>query len=345
MEEDGRGDGTHNRDDHPQFPLHLFEIGEQPPAVPLNAGLLAWLQFLINHGLEEAGFAWLVEVVQQPVVGHNADNNINNEDHDNNENNENPDDNINNDNNENNENPDDNINNDNNDNHRDDVNNEDNDNQDNIDNLHNDDIHNDNIDDSADNVDGENANDTDASSGVENVEDDKLLLGRSRRRSREEDDEDNEDRSSKRFRWWDEFDDSSNGYMSDSDSVTDRTDSDNNSNDSNIENGSAKCTAAVQEEEEEDPLPGPSRKWSSNNDKVEEARRGEQSRQRLATGDDLAQSSSSFEPAETAGPAEQTNEEVNRLVEEEIPLPRSQRKRSRKSDDNEDSGRSKRSRH
>lgn len=307
-----------------QFPLYLLQIGERPPADQVNVGLLGWLEFLLNHGMDEADFGLLLEVGQELVVGHNADNadnndnNVNNENRDNIENNEHHENNINNENN-------------NNSNHEDDINNENNGNHDNVDNLYNDDnIHNDNIDHSADNVDSENANDASPAHEVgpgvnQNVEGDKHLLRR----------------------WWDEFADSS----SNSDSDNDRTD--NNSDDKDPGNSSVAHEVA----EEEDPLPGPSWKWSTEHDVVKEERGVKKSRQcdefadssdnsldtvTVRTGENLAHISIDFELDENAGAAEGANEEVNQQVEEEGPRPESLRKRSRESDEDSDSGSSKR---
>lgn len=52
---------------------------------------------------------------------------------------------------------------------------------------------------------------------TEQVEEDDPLLGGSSKRSREEDDEDDDDSSTKRFRWWDEFDDTDTDSCFDSD--------------------------------------------------------------------------------------------------------------------------------
>ncbi len=313
------------------------------------------MEFLFNHAVEDFHFNILLDVLPENEQQHNADNNENHENHDdnnNNDNNENHDDNDF----DNNENHDDNDF-DNNENHDDnDIDNDEN---------HDNNDHNNNVDDNVDNIDNpnvgqididnESAEEAGTSAWVEVgiganqcVEEDDPLPGQSRRRSREEDGQDLEERSSKRFRWWDEFAESS------TDSDSDNTDYADNDTDKNTGNSPVRPAGAGAEVSEQDPLPGPSRKRSLKHDKKEDERSSNKSRlcYKFAdstsdtvtgrTGHDLAHSSSSINLAEGAGAAEETNEDVNLQVEEEEPRPMRCRKRSRKSDDREDRKRFKR---
>ncbi|XP_044035519.1 homeobox protein 2-like [Siniperca chuatsi] len=346
---DGRGDGAHNGRNRPHFHLEFFPRGNRPPADQLNAELIAWMEFLLNNGIEEVGFAVLLEPVLEP--GNNV-NNVNNGNNVNNENNGNNGNNVNNENNGNNVNNENNGNNVNNENDGNNVNNENNGNHDNVDNLdHNDDIHNGNIDDNADfdnidnpnvdNVDNNNESAEDAGAGDEvairinqGIEENNTLSGRSRRRSREEDDQDVEERNSKRFRWWD-IDCTSD---SDSDSI--------NSNDFNKNTGNSPVKHAGAEVAGEDNLPGPSRKRSRKHDKVEDERSSKKSGQyyefgnstsdtvTVRTGHDLAHSS--IDLAEGAGAVEEIEEEVNQQADDKCPQPGGSKKRSRESDEEED---------
>ncbi|XP_071318118.1 myb-like protein D [Trachinotus anak] len=349
---DGRGDGEHNGRNRPHL-IQIFPRVDRPPADQLHAGVIAWLEFLFNHGLQVEGFAVMLDILnpedddnndnenpdnndnENPDNNDNDDvndenldnddnnenlenNNVNNENADNNDNNNVNDENLDNENNANDENRDNNDSNENNDNSG---------NHGNADNLH---IHNDNVDDNVDNN-NEHARDAGTSTGVEvdqGVEDEDPLPGGSRRRSSEEEDEqDNEDRSSKQFRWWDELADSS-------------TDSDTNSNDTerNTRNSPVKYLGADVEVAEEDPLPGPSRKRSRELDTVEDKRSDKNSRRddefvnnivTFRTDEDLAHSID-------LAVAEETGEEVNQQVEEEATQPRPSRKMSRDDDEDKD---------
>lgn len=239
------------------------------------------------------------------------------------------------------------------------------DNNENHDNLdHNDNIHNDNVDDNdddnvdidnvnnIDNIDNHNVDNVDDNNeiaedagaraevevGIEvnqGVEEDDPLPGGSGRRSREEDGQDVEEGSSKRPRWWEEFD-----CTSDSD-----TDRDDNNTDKNTGNCPVKHGAEVAEE---DPLPGPSRERSRKHDKVEDERSSSKKSRRcyefadsnsdstVRTGQDHdAHSSSNIDLGENA--VEKTDEEVNQQVEEDDPQPGGSRERSGEGDEQEQS--------
>ncbi|XP_056221974.1 glycosyltransferase-like protein gnt13 [Seriola aureovittata] len=318
---DGRGDGEHNGRNRPNFPRQLFPRVDRPPADQLNAGVIAWLEFLFNNELQEEGFAFILEIVEPEDEEQHDDNNNNNENADNNENVENNDNNANDENNDNanDENPDNDSN----------ENNASSGNRDIAVNLNNnDDIHNDNIDDNVDNNNGHTYAGTSAGVVVDQgVEEDDPLLGPSRRRSREEDGQNAVEESSKRIRGWDGFSDSSTDCNSDSDNNTDH---DNNNTVRNTRNSPDKHAGADAEVAEEDPLPGPSRKSSRELDTVEDERSDEKSRLcyefaddtvTIRTNRDLAHGSSSIDPDDNAGAAEETGEETNQQVEEEATQP------------------------
>ncbi|KAI3358874.1 hypothetical protein L3Q82_015271, partial [Scortum barcoo] len=78
---DGRGDGLHNGRNRQNLHLLLFPRGDRPPADQLNAGVIAWMEFLINQGFNDFDF-----MIIQPEHQLDNDNqgNDNNADEDNN---------------------------------------------------------------------------------------------------------------------------------------------------------------------------------------------------------------------------------------------------------------------
>lgn len=122
-------------------------------------------------------------------------------------------------------------------------------------------LNNDNIDNVIDNVDNIEDAGAPIQVGVEvNLGLEDPLPGGSRRRPREEDEDESEERSSKRYRWWDEFADSSSDSASDSDYDSD-DDDDMDDDDFDTDDAAA---------EVEDPLPSGSRKRSREEDPEED---------------------------------------------------------------------------
>ncbi|GAA6214212.1 myb-like protein D [Lates japonicus] len=346
---DERGDGEHIGRNRPLIPLLFFPRGNRPPADQPNAAIVAWMEILLNFGIEEAGFAVIHDFLdgedQENQDNNNNDNNEN-RDNDNNDNNGNNGNQLN-DNNGNNENQlnDNNGNNENqlNDNNVNDDNNSNNENQGDNDTGHN-------ADNSNENVEGAST-----SAGVEvdqGVEEDNPLPGGSRKRSRDDDEEDNDSNSSKQFRWWDEFADSctdcsSEGYA---------TDCDDNNTDSYTDwattNSPIERAGADDEVAEDDPQPGPSRTRSREHD-TEDKKRDKKSRRcydfaddnsdtvTVATDRDLTDSRDSSDVAGNADAVTERSQEVNQQEEEEATQTRPCRKRPRGNNSDEDVGRSK----
>ncbi|KAG8009170.1 hypothetical protein GBF38_011868 [Nibea albiflora] len=77
---DQRGDGVHVGRNRPYILLYFNSRGDRAVPNELQAGLRAWLEFFLRHGLEGVGLAMVLEMINEE---NNDDNNENNVDNDN----------------------------------------------------------------------------------------------------------------------------------------------------------------------------------------------------------------------------------------------------------------------
>ncbi|XP_018548467.1 uncharacterized protein LOC108894317 [Lates calcarifer] len=81
---DGRGNGSHNGPNRPQFNPQFIARGDQPPANQLQGILFALMDFLMDLGVFDGGFGIALNAMEELQHIHEADDN--NADIDNNEN-------------------------------------------------------------------------------------------------------------------------------------------------------------------------------------------------------------------------------------------------------------------